>query len=221
MLPGRRVCLVGHPVIRRIWCRWSNCAAHPGPRRKTSTVPRDFRGIGQVPVTVNREIQRFCPQPAAGRAAGGSVFASSREGFISVEDLDHTVRTASDCAGRSSGPFETIELNAPGGIPDYCAALHGFYKELAVRIRRSRGLPEPQCGSGDRAWPHQPSPERIAALTQRRNNRLAALARTRHCKKTNPETEQEREQAWHAKSSSSCAVTGAIHTPVNVEKRCR
>jgi hypothetical protein len=26
------------------------------------------------------------------------------------------------------------------------------------------------------AWPHQPAPERIAALTQRRNERLAALA---------------------------------------------
>ena len=26
------------------------------------------------------------------------------------------------------------------------------------------------------AWPHQPAPERIAALTQRRNDRLAALA---------------------------------------------
>jgi len=26
------------------------------------------------------------------------------------------------------------------------------------------------------AWPHQPAPERIAELTQRRNERLAALA---------------------------------------------
>jgi L-gulonate 3-dehydrogenase len=26
------------------------------------------------------------------------------------------------------------------------------------------------------AWPHQPTPKRIAALTQRRNERLAALA---------------------------------------------
>jgi hypothetical protein len=26
------------------------------------------------------------------------------------------------------------------------------------------------------AWPHQPTPERIAALMQRRNGRLAALA---------------------------------------------
>jgi hypothetical protein len=26
------------------------------------------------------------------------------------------------------------------------------------------------------AWPHQPLPERIASLTQRRNDRLAALA---------------------------------------------
>jgi L-gulonate 3-dehydrogenase len=40
------------------------------------------------------------------------------------------------------------------------------------------------------AWPHQPTPERIAALTQRRNERLAALAA--HKAKQNDDTQDDR-----------------------------
>jgi hypothetical protein len=29
------------------------------------------------------------------------------------------------------GPFATIELNAPGGVADYCARYAGFYRKLA------------------------------------------------------------------------------------------
>jgi len=35
------------------------------------------------------------------------------------------------------------------------------------------------------AWPHQAAPERIAALTQRRNGRLAALAAHKAAQKDN------------------------------------
>jgi hypothetical protein len=30
------------------------------------------------------------------------------------------------------GPFETIELNAPGGVADYCARYSDFYRRLAA-----------------------------------------------------------------------------------------
>ena len=33
------------------------------------------------------------------------------------------------------GPFETIDLNAPGGVADYCARYSGFYE--AARGRSS------------------------------------------------------------------------------------
>ncbi|HET7123227.1 MAG TPA: 3-hydroxyacyl-CoA dehydrogenase, partial [Bradyrhizobium sp.] len=74
------------------------------------------------------------------------------------------------------GPFETIELNAPGGIPDYCARYTGFYKELASAPAGPEVYQSPNVDRVIAAWPHQPAPTRIAALTQRRNERLAALA---------------------------------------------
>jgi len=74
------------------------------------------------------------------------------------------------------GPLETIELNAPGGIPDYCARYTGFYKELAANAAGSDVYQSPNADRVIAAWPHAPTPERLATLTQRRNERLAALA---------------------------------------------
>jgi len=74
------------------------------------------------------------------------------------------------------GPFETIELNAPGGIPDYCARYTGFYRELASSPAGPQVYESPNVERVIAAWPYQPTPERIAALTELRNERLAALA---------------------------------------------
>ena len=98
------------------------------------------------------------------------------EGYISAEDLDHTVKDGLGLRWSFLGPFETIELNAPGGIPDYCARYTGFYKELASTAAGPEVYQSPNVDRVIAAWPHQPAPERIAALTQRRNERLAALA---------------------------------------------
>jgi len=74
------------------------------------------------------------------------------------------------------GPLETIELNAPGGIPDYCARYTGFYKELAAASAGPDVYTSPNADRVIKAWPHQPTPDRIAKLTTWRNERLAALA---------------------------------------------
>ena len=106
-----------------------------------------YREIGQVPVTINREINGFVLNRLQG-ALLAEAFRLVGEGYISAEDLDHTIKDGLGLRWSFLGPFETIELNAPGGIPDYCARYTGFYKELAVRRRRPRGLPEPQCRTG-------------------------------------------------------------------------
>ena len=74
------------------------------------------------------------------------------------------------------GPLETIELNAPGGIPDYCARYTGFYKGLAADAAGADVYESPNIDAVIRAWPHQATPGRIATLSHWRNERLAALA---------------------------------------------
>jgi 3-hydroxyacyl-CoA dehydrogenase len=98
------------------------------------------------------------------------------EGYISATDLDHSVKDGLGLRWSFLGPFETIELNAPGGIPDYCARYTGFYKELALASAGPEVYQSPNVDRVIAAWPHRPTPDRIAMLTQRRNERLAALA---------------------------------------------
>jgi L-gulonate 3-dehydrogenase len=175
-LPGRARCLVGHPVnpphlvplVELCGAPWTS----PEAIDRARTI---YREIGQVPVTINREINGFVLNRLQG-ALLAEAFRLVGEGYISAEDLDHTVKDGLGLRWSFLGPFETIELNAPGGIPDYCARYTGFYKELAATAAGPDVYQSPNVDRVIAAWPHQPTPERIAALTQRRNERLAALA---------------------------------------------
>jgi 3-hydroxyacyl-CoA dehydrogenase len=175
-LPGRARCLVGHPVnpphlvplVELCGAPWTA----PGAIDRAREI---YREIGQVPVTILREINGFVLNRLQG-ALLAEAFRLVGEGYISAEDLDHTVKDGLGLRWSFLGPFETIELNAPGGIPDYCARYTGFYRELASAAAGPEVYQSPNVDGVIAAWPHQPSPERIAALTQRRNERLAALA---------------------------------------------
>ena len=175
-LPGRARCLVGHPVnpphlvplVELCGAPWTSADAI----NRARTI---YREIGQVPVTINREINGFVLNRLQG-ALLAEAFRLVGEGYISAEDLDHTVKDGLGLRWSFLGPFETIELNAPGGIPDYCARYTGFYKELASAAAGPEVYQSPNVDRVIAAWPHQPTPERLAALTQRRNDRLAALA---------------------------------------------
>jgi L-gulonate 3-dehydrogenase len=175
-LPGRARCLVGHPVNPPHLVPLVELCGTPWTSPESIDRARNiYREIGQVPVTINREINGFVLNRLQG-ALLAEAFRLVGEGFISAEDLDHTVKDGLGLRWSFLGPFETIELNAPGGIPDYCARYTGFYRELASAAAGPEVYQSPNVDRVIAAWPHQPTEERIAALTQRRNERLAALA---------------------------------------------
>ena len=175
-LTGRARCLVGHPVnpphlvplVELCGAPWTSPEAIERARNI-------YREIGQVPVTIKREINGFVLNRLQG-ALLAEAFRLVGEGYISAEDLDHTVKDGLGLRWSFLGPFETIELNAPGGIPDYCARYTGFYRELASAAAGPEVYQSPNVDRVIAAWPHQPTEERIAGLTLRRNERLAALA---------------------------------------------
>ncbi|MDB5485397.1 MAG: 3-hydroxyacyl-CoA dehydrogenase [Tardiphaga sp.] len=175
-LAGRARCLVGHPVNPPHLVPLVELFGAPWTSPQTIDRAREiYREIGQVPVTVRREINGFILNRLQG-ALLAEAFRLVGEGYVSAEDLDHTVKDGLGLRWSFLGPLETIELNAPGGIPDYCARYTGFYKELAATAAGPQVYESPNVDRVIAAWPHQPSPERIAALTQQRNERLAALA---------------------------------------------
>ena len=175
-LKGRARCLVGHPVNPPHLIPLVELCGAPWTSPEAVSRARDiYREIGQVPVTVNREINGFVLNRLQG-ALLAEAFRLVGEGYISAEDLDHTVKDGLGTRWSFMGPLETIELNAPGGIPDYCARYTGFYKELAAASAGPEVYTSPNADRVIEAWPHQPTPDRIAKLTTWRNERLAALA---------------------------------------------
>src|ERR1700712_2671381 len=189
-LPGRARCLVGHPVNPPHLVPVVELCGAPWTAPEAIDLAREvYRDIGQVPVTIHREINGFVLNRLQG-ALLAAAFRLVGEGYISAEDLDHTVKDGLGLRWSFLGPFETIELNAPGGIPDYCARYTGFYRELASAAASPEVYQSPNIDRVIDAWPHKFSQERIAALTSRRNERLAALAAH---KMTQSESSQSRE----------------------------
>ena len=175
-LPGRARCLVGHPVNPPHLVPVVEICGAPWTSPDAVAFAREvYREIGQVPVTVNKEINGFILNRLQG-ALLAEAFRLVGEGYVSAEDLDATVKDGLGLRWSFLGPLETIELNAPGGIPDYCARYTGFYKELAAEAAGPEVYQSPNVDRVIEAWPHQPTPERIAKLTILRNERLAALA---------------------------------------------
>jgi L-gulonate 3-dehydrogenase len=174
-LAGRARCLVGHPVNPPHLVPLVELCGTPWTAPEAIERARAvYREIGQVPVTIKREIDGFALNRLQG-ALLAEAFRLVGEGYISAEDLDHTVKDGLGLRWSFLGPFETIELNAPGGIPDYCARYTGFYRELASAPAGPAVYQSPNVDQVIAAWPHQATPERIATLTKRRNERLAAL----------------------------------------------
>jgi 3-hydroxyacyl-CoA dehydrogenase len=174
-LSGRTRCLVGHPVNPPHLVPLVELCGAPWTSPEAIDRARDiYREIGQVPVTIKREINGFVLNRLQG-ALLAEAFRLVGEGYISAEDLDHTVKDGLGLRWSFLGPFGTIELNAPGGIPDYCARYTSFYRQLASNAAGPEVYDQPNIDRVIAAWPHQPTAERIDALTERRNERLAAL----------------------------------------------
>ena len=84
-----------------------------------------------MPIVVLRELDGFI----LNRLQGALLSEAMRlvgEGYVSPEDLDKTVAHGLGLRWSFMGPFATIELNAPGGVADYCARYGGFYRKLAA-----------------------------------------------------------------------------------------
>ena len=97
------------------------------------------------------------------------------EGYVSAEDLDKTIRDGLGLRWSFMGPFETIELNAPGGIADYCERYTGFYKRLAAAPAGPEVYARRNTDKVSRGWGEPLTPERHATKTRWRDERLAAL----------------------------------------------
>lgn len=184
-LPGRERCLVAHPVNPPHLVPVVELCGAPWTGQDVIARARSvYESIGQVPVTVRREVEGFILNRLQG-AMLAEAFRLVGEGYVTPQDLDHTIKNGLGLRWSFMGPFETIELNAPGGIPDYCARYTGFYKRLQASPATSDAYSDASVSEIVKQWGHAATPERISTRMQWRDGQLAALAAH---KKTQPQS---------------------------------
>ncbi|NNM73126.1 3-hydroxyacyl-CoA dehydrogenase [Enterovirga aerilata] len=174
-LAGRARCLVAHPVnpphlvpiVELCGAPWTD----PAVIERAKAI---YEAVEQVPIIVHKEAEGFVLNRLQG-ALLAEAFRLVGEGVVSPQDLDKTIKDGLGLRWSFLGPFETIELNAPGGIPDYCARYTGFYRRV------SADPPSPTVWDAENvarilaAWGDTPSRDELARKSAWRDRRLAAL----------------------------------------------
>jgi L-gulonate 3-dehydrogenase len=179
-LPGRARCLVAHPVNPPHLVPIVELCAAPWTSDATMVTARAiFEQIGQVPITVLKEVDGFILNRLQG-ALLAEAFRLVSDGYVSPQDLDKTIKDGLGLRWSFMGPFETIELNAPGGIADYCARYTGFYKRIAADPAKPSVYDQLATDKLVAAWSgpggSAPTAASLAGKTRWRDDRLAALA---------------------------------------------
>src|SRR3954463_3568819 len=174
-LPGRERCLVGHPVNPPHLVPVVELCGAPWTAPETITRARAlYADAGQSPITVNREIFGFVLNRLQG-ALLAEAFRLVGEGVVSPQDLDVTLKDGLGLRWSFMGPFETIELNAPGGIADYCARYAGSMKRIAADPATPAVFEADNVARILAAWNRTPAPDEILRKSAWRDRRLAAL----------------------------------------------
>ncbi len=174
-LAGRNRCLVAHPVNPPSVVPLVELVPAPWTDADVVTRARDLMiAIGQEPIVVRKEIGGFILNRLQG-ALLNEAMRLIADGYVSTEDLDRTVKHGLGLRWSFMGPMETIDLNAPAGVPDYAARYGPIYTQVAREA-------EPR--KWDEALYGQAATDRRAALAMEdhaerqawRDRRLMALA---------------------------------------------
>ena len=135
-LEGRARCLVMHPInppylvpaVEIVPAPWTDPAATEKTRRLAVA-------SGQAPIMMKRELDGFVMNRLQG-ALLEEAFRLVADGYASVEDVDVGIRDGLALRWSFMGPFETIDLNAPGGVKDYCERYQQLYSRLFDSMQR-------------------------------------------------------------------------------------
>ena len=175
-LKGRARCLVAHPVnppylvpaVEIVPAPWTD----PAVVQRTAEF---MRAAGQAPIVMNREIDGFVVNRLQG-ALLQEAFRLVADGYASCEDVDIALREGLALRWSFMGPFETIDLNAPGGVGDYITRYGGLYDGLFESQKRRADWQGPVKGEIERQRRQRVKPEDLESRQAWRDRRLMALA---------------------------------------------
>ena len=137
-LQGRHRCLVAHPINPPYLIPLVEIVPTPWTLPEITDGARKFMlSVRQVPIVLRREIPGFVVNRLQ-VAVLSEAFRLVEDNVISVADLDHAIADGLGLRWAFMGPFETIDLNAPGGIRDYVQRFGQPYYEIAVEQAQPR-----------------------------------------------------------------------------------
>jgi L-gulonate 3-dehydrogenase len=185
-LAGRGRCLVAHPVNPPHLVPIVELA--PAPWTDTKIVEKArkiYEKAGQVPILLKKEMPGFVLNRLQAVLLA-EAFRIVGAGVASPQDVDKTIKDGLGLRWSFMGPFETIELNAPGGIPDYCARYSAsLYDMVSTAPPGNPFGPETVATIMDQ-WGGAKSTGDVAALSTWRDSRLAALQAHKRAAKKKP-----------------------------------
>lgn len=123
-------CLVAHPVNPPYLVPLVEICPAPWTEADIVARTRDLmQRAGQVPAIVKKEMDGFALNRLQG-ALLAEAFRLLADDVISPADLDALVKHGLGLRWSFMGPLETIDLNAPGGLKDYCERYGPLYAKL-------------------------------------------------------------------------------------------
>jgi 3-hydroxyacyl-CoA dehydrogenase len=90
---------------------------------------------GHAPLVMKKELDGFIMNRMQGVLLE-EAFRLVADGYASVEDVDVGIREGLALRWSFMGPFETIDLNAPGGVRDYAERYQYIYENLFPQMQR-------------------------------------------------------------------------------------
>lgn len=174
-VPGRARCLVSHPINPPYLIPAVEVCPSPWTSPEAVEKAADFlRGCGQAPLVMKREIDGFIMNRLQG-ALLEEAFRLVADGVAGVEDVDIGIREGLALRWSFMGPFETIDLNAPGGVRDYAERYQGIYSTIFPSVQRRVDWTGPvmKTVEGDRA--KKLGRDQLVERQKWRDRRLMAL----------------------------------------------
>ncbi len=175
-LKGRGRCLVAHPLnppylipaVELVPAPWTTAAT----MRRAAAV---IEGIGMAPIVMAKELDGFVMNRLQG-ALLEEAFRLVEGGYCSTEDVDRGLKHGLALRWSFMGPFETIDLNAPAGVRDYCVRYQHIYENLHPSMQRRADWTGPVLDRIETERRGRVPADQLDARQRWRDQRLMALA---------------------------------------------
>jgi L-gulonate 3-dehydrogenase len=175
-LAHRGRCLVAHPLNPPYLIPAVELVPAPWTTPETMALAAEvMTGIGMAPIVMTKELDGFVMNRLQG-ALLEEAFRLVEGGYCTTEDVDRGLKHGLALRWSFMGPFETIDLNAPAGVRDYCVRYQHIYENLHPSMQRRADWTGPVLDRIEAERRAKLPSDQLDARQRWRDQRLMALA---------------------------------------------